>query len=65
MDPGGAVGVTALESADAGPVPTLFVATTKKSYETPGVSPVTVQLSVVDVQEPTVTLVEVVSAETE
>jgi hypothetical protein len=38
----GALGVTLLEAAEAGPVPTLFVADTVKVYAVPLVSPVMV-----------------------
>ena len=39
-------GTTALEAAEAGPVPTAFVAVTVNVYEVPFVSPVTVAESV-------------------
>ena len=42
-------GVTALDAADALPVPTPLVAVTVKVYEVPGVSPVTLQVSAPDV----------------
>jgi hypothetical protein len=38
----GAVGVTALDAADAGPSPWLFTAATVKVYACPSVNPVTV-----------------------
>ena len=40
--PGTVIGVTAVDGADAGPGPTLFVATTANVYAVPLVSPVTV-----------------------
>ena len=41
---GGAVGVTGLDGAEAGPVPIALVAATVKVYAVPLVSPVTVVL---------------------
>jgi hypothetical protein len=40
--PGGPAGVTALDGADGGPVPTALVAVTVNEYATPSVNPVTV-----------------------
>ena len=47
-------GVTALDAADALPVPIPFVAVTVNVYEVPGASPVTLQVSdaVVQVRPP-------------
>jgi hypothetical protein len=43
--PGTVAGVTAVEAADAGPVPTLLVAVTVNVYAVPLVNPVTVAVS--------------------
>ena len=40
----GLVGVAVAEFVDGAPVPTLFVAATRKRYPVPFISPVTVQL---------------------
>src|SRR3954453_19418924 len=46
----GGCGVTAIDAADGGPVPTTLVARTVKVYEWPFVRPLTVQLSVPPVE---------------
>jgi hypothetical protein len=56
----GAVGVTAFEGADAGPVPIAFVAVTLNVYAVPLVSPVTVVLVAGGVPVTTVTACAVV-----